>query len=271
MEPSVAEAMSTEHEACRPLLLSMFATLKQLFLHCEQYGRADLASEVVDALEMCKEDFSAMAEQLRSSEAMGECQPPLSSMSTSPFAGRAGWDAGCGSRAPAASAPLSALGRSPHASSAASAAEAEAADADIDAELGNACCDRSSDGARDPMLGSPDAVRLSSLAPHARASIDASRSAAGVAEGGARGGALDRLSSLSVTVAISSPEAAEPSPPPQSVDSPHANAAMLSQLERLDLELLQEAAAYFDTPQVGQHTPPAARPRFPPLAAWDEP
>jgi len=225
MEPSVAEAMSAEHEACRPLLLSMFSTLKQLFLHCEQHGRADLASEVVDALLMCKEDFSALAEQLRSGE------PTSSATSPKPLA-----DADRSARTRAA--PCSLMGRSAGTS------------APTTMRSGGG---RAGGGARDAGLG-PDSLCLASPST----SLDSLDYAAG--GGGACGDAVSL--SVSVATAISSPEASwDVSPAPSGLDSPNANAQMLAQLETLDIELLHEAAAYFDTPQVGANGEPELLPR----------
>eukprot|EP00967_Tisochrysis_lutea_P144903 scaffold271297_cov21-Tisochrysis_lutea.AAC.1 len=80
-------------------------------------------------------------------------------------------------------------------------------------------------------------------------------------EGGGSHGCDTHVAKLSVSVAAStsSPETtSELSPMHAALDSPNANALMLAQLEKLDIELLHEAAAYFHTPQastLGQHVP----------------
>ena len=68
-DAAAGQVSQSVDDACRPLLLSMFKVLKELFQHCEEHGRADLASDVVNALAMCQSDFSALAEQIRSFQA----------------------------------------------------------------------------------------------------------------------------------------------------------------------------------------------------------
>lgn len=54
--------------AFSPLLKSMFATLRELYVYCEANGRADIGGEVVDALSMCRQDFSVLVERLNTGE-----------------------------------------------------------------------------------------------------------------------------------------------------------------------------------------------------------
>ena len=80
-----------EEDPCRPLLLAMFSTLKQLYVHCETHGRVDLGAEVVDALSMCKQDFCVLVERLKAddpNDGADETPPALATASVSPLAQR---------------------------------------------------------------------------------------------------------------------------------------------------------------------------------------
>jgi hypothetical protein len=64
-------------------LQSLFATLRELYVYCEANGRADIGNEVVDALTMCRQDFSVLVERIRSSSPKGS---RLGSLRASPRA-----------------------------------------------------------------------------------------------------------------------------------------------------------------------------------------
>lgn len=60
------ESLDDVSESCRSLLNTMFSSLRELYVFCEEHQRADIGGEVVDALSMCQEDFSVLVDRLRS-------------------------------------------------------------------------------------------------------------------------------------------------------------------------------------------------------------